>query len=144
MQALLHSVPPPLQQATANPHLWWRFLDTHRQVWVSLLWGHCSFILGTGTRGSVCAFQEFVSQSCVSSGGSTVGLMVTSSKRAYATPRSAPPRAPVPAAAHCWPVAPQEMLRHSSVSVSVGSLGPGVHKVCLSPLNVSGGNRVLF
>ena len=26
---------------------------------------------------------------------------------------------------------------HSSVSVSVGSLGPGVHKVCLSPLSIS-------
>ena len=31
---------------------------------------------------------------------------------------------------------------HSSVSVSVGSLGPGVHKVCLSPLSVSGRNGV--
>ena len=27
-----------------------------------------------------------------------------------------------------------ETLKHSSISVSVGSLGPGVHKVCLSPL----------
>ena len=25
-----------------------RLLDTHRQVWVSLLWGHCSFFLGPG------------------------------------------------------------------------------------------------
>ena len=32
-------------------------------------------------------------QSCVSSGGSVVGLVATSSKRAYATPRSAAPRA---------------------------------------------------
>ena len=39
----------------------------------------------------VCALQESVSQSCVSSGGSVVGLMVTSSKRAYAIPRSAAP-----------------------------------------------------
>ena len=29
---------------------------------------------------------------------------------------------------------PTELLKHSSVSVSVGSLGPGAHKVCLSPL----------
>ena len=34
-------------------------------------------------------------QSCVSSGGSMVGLMATSSKRAYAIPRSAAPRAHV-------------------------------------------------
>ena len=38
----------------------------------------------------------------------------------------------------------QEMLKHSSVSVSVASLGPGVHKVCLSPLSVSGGIGLWF
>ena len=36
MQALLHSVLPTLQQATADPHLWQTLLDTHREVWVSL------------------------------------------------------------------------------------------------------------
>ena len=30
--------------------------------------------------------------------------------------------------------------QHSSGSVSVGSLGPGGHKVCFSPLRVSGGH----
>ena len=50
--ALLHSVPPALQQATADPRLHWRCLDTHRQAWVSLLWGHCSFLLGPGAQGS--------------------------------------------------------------------------------------------
>ena len=53
------------------------------------------------TRGSICALQETISQSCVSSGGSMVGLTVTTSKRAYAIPRSAAPRAPAPAAGHC-------------------------------------------
>ena len=71
-----------------------------------------------------------------------VGLMVTSSKRAYATPRSAAPRVPAPASGHCWPVPPQETLKHSSGSVPVGSLSPGAHKVCLSPLSVSGGYGV--
>ena len=37
---------------------------------------------------------------------------------------------------------PQETLKDSSASVSVGSLGPGVHKVCLSPLSLSGGYGV--
>ena len=37
-----------------------------------------------------------------------VGFMVTSSKKAYAIPRYAVPRAPAPAAGHCWPVPPQE------------------------------------
>ena len=45
MHTLLHSVPPTLQQATAGPHFCRRLLDTHRQVSVSLLWGHCSFLL---------------------------------------------------------------------------------------------------
>ena len=74
-------------------------------------------------------------QYCIISGGSMMGLMATSFKTAYATPRSAAPRAP----GHCWPIPSQETLKHSSDSVSVGSLGPSAHKVCLSPLSISGG-----
>ena len=48
MSSLLHSVPPTLQQATADPHLRWRLLDTHGQVLVCLLWDHSSFLLGPG------------------------------------------------------------------------------------------------
>ena len=61
-----------------------------------------SLLLSPGsccTRFCVC-LQESISQSCVSSDNSMVGLMVTSSKRAYAIPKSAP-RAPVLAAVHC-------------------------------------------
>ena len=46
-----------------------------------------SLLLSSGswrTQGSVCALQESISQFCVSSGSSMVGLMATSSKRAYA------------------------------------------------------------
>ena len=70
-----------------------------------------------------CALQKSVSQSYVSSGSSTVSLMATSSKRTYAI---LTPRAPVPVADHCQPVPLQETLKHSSVSVSVGSPGSGV------------------
>ena len=41
-------VPTTLQQATVDPCLHQTLLDTHGQVWVSLLWGHCSFLLGPG------------------------------------------------------------------------------------------------
>ena len=96
LHVLLHSVPPTPQQATMDPRLRWRLLDTHRQVWVSLLRVHCSFLLGPGAQGSASALQESVSQSCVSSGSSMVGLMVTSSKRAYAIPKSAGFQSPCP------------------------------------------------
>ena len=58
--------------------------------------------------------------------------------------KSAAPRAPVPAAVHYWPVPLQEILKHSSVSVFGGSLNPRVHKVCLSPLSISGRYGVWF
>ena len=50
MHALLHSVPLTLQQATADPQLHQRLLDTHGQVRVSLLWGYCSFLLCPGVH----------------------------------------------------------------------------------------------
>ena len=59
---------PILQQVTVDPHLCQRLLDTHRQVPLSILWGHCSFLLGPGGHEVVCALQESVfPQSCVSS-----------------------------------------------------------------------------
>ena len=130
MHTLLYSVP--LWQATTDPHLPQRLLDTLQQVWVSLLWHHCSFHLGPDTHKILFVpSKNLFPLSCVSSGGSMVGSMVTLSKRAYATPRSAAPRAPGPVAGHCWPMPPQETLKHSSGSVSVGS--PGVHKVLFEP-----------
>ena len=66
--SLPHSVPPTLQQATTDPRLHWRLLDTHRQVWVSLLWEHCSFLLGPGAdKLSFVPSKSLFPQSCVSS-----------------------------------------------------------------------------
>ena len=74
--------------------------------------GHSRASLGQSLVGSLllslrsCCVQGFPStslffQSCVSSGGSMARLMATSSKRVYAIPRSAAPRAPALAAGHC-------------------------------------------
>ena len=105
-------------------------LDTHRQVQHSLLWGHCSFLLGPGVHKVLFVpSRSLFPQSCVSSGSSMVGLMVTSSKKSYAISRSAAPTAPAPVVVHCWLIAPQERLKHSSVSVSAGSLGSGVQSM---------------
>ena len=106
---------------------------------------HSSVSVSVGTLGPGVHKVLFVPskslfpQSCVSSGSSMVGLIVTSSKRTYAI---LTPRAPVPEADHHRPIPPQETLKHSSVSVSVGFLGSGVHRVCLSPLSISGGNGI--
>ena len=91
--------------------------------WVLVCTGFVCALLGPG----------LFPQSCVTSGGSMVGLKATSSKRAYAIPRSAAPRAPAPVAGHCWPVCLQDIqtLKGRSGSGSVGS--PGVHKVLFEP-----------
>jgi len=98
-----------------------RPLDTHGQVWVSLLWVHCSFLLGPGVyKVLFLPFRNLYPQSCVSSGGSMVGLMVTSSKRTYAIPKSAASRAP---AFHQSTAQPYLLRRHSNTVLSQSLLG---------------------
>ena len=53
------------------------------------------------TQAFVCALQESVSQSGVSSGSSMSGVNGDLLKRAYAIPRSTAPRAPAPVAVRC-------------------------------------------
>ena len=68
MHTRQHLVPPTLQQATTDPCLPWRLLDTHRQVWLSLLWDHCSFLLGSGAYKILFVpSKSLFPQSCVSS-----------------------------------------------------------------------------
>ena len=98
-----------------------RLLDTHGQVWVSLLWGHRSFLLSPGAHKVLFVLSKSLfPQSCVSSGTSMVELTMTSSKRAYAIPRSAAPRAPASAAGQC-------LRRRHSDTVLAKSLGLGMH-----------------
>ena len=135
MHALLHSMPP----AHSAGHCW-PMTPGHLQASLGQsLVG--SLLLSPGswcTRFCFCPARVCFPVLC-KFWGSMVGLIVTSSKRAYAIPRSAAARAPVPETVHCWPIPPQDILKHSSVSVSVGSLGPGATKVCLSPLSISSG-----
>ena len=56
-----------LQQNTANPHLPRRPSDTHRQVWLSLPWDHCSFPLGPGAHKILCLPEVCFALSCESS-----------------------------------------------------------------------------
>ena len=132
---------PTLQQAAADPHLpgdSWTLPGESGPVSCGVP-APFSWVLVH----KVCLCPpESVSQSWVSSHGSMVGLMATSFQRAYATPRSVAPRAPAPAAGHCWPVPPQETLKHSSLSVSVGVSGSSWAQGLFGPLSVSGGDGV--
>ena len=74
-----------------------------------------------------------IPQSSVSSSGSLVGLMATSSKRAYVIPRSAVSRSPVPAAGHCLPITLQETLKHSKASLAQFLWFPSVHHILFEP-----------
>ena len=66
--------------ATTELHLHWTVLDPNRRVVVSLLWGHCSFLLGPGVHKVLCVLSKSLfPQFCVSSDSSTVRLMATSS-----------------------------------------------------------------
>ena len=86
--ALLHSAPDPAagpRRPTPPPETPGHSRESLGQSPVG------SLLLSPGSRCTrfCCALQESISQCCVSSGGSVVGSMVTSSKRAYAAPRSA-------------------------------------------------------
>ena len=152
-------------------HLHRSILDTHGQVWLSLLWGLCSFLMGPGVHNVLFVpIKSLFPQSCVSCaslcsvqllshvrlfaspwiaalqaslsitdsqnflklifnesvmpsnhhilccplillpGSSRVGLMATSSTRAYAIHKSVAPRVPTPAAVPCCLVPPQDTI----------------------------------
>ena len=102
-----------------------RLLDTHGYIWLTLMGMSASVTCRVAvpfswvpvhTRFYLCPPRVCFP----SSGGSMMGLMATSSKRANTISRSAAPRAPDPAAGHCQCIPPQDILRHSSTTVSVG------------------------
>ena len=68
--------------------------------------------------------------------------MVTSSKRAYAIPRSLHPEPLLLQQSAADPDLRGRCSHMFCLSLSVGSLGPGAHKVCLSLLSFSGGYEV--
>ena len=142
MPGLLYSAPLTPLQATADPHLCWRLLDTRRQVWLSLLCGHSSFLLGPGTHNVLLVPSKSLFPSPVYVLAALGRINGDLLQEGLCHPQVCCTQSPCPCGRPLLTVLSQEMLRHSSVSVSVGSLGPGAHKVCLSPLSVSGRNGV--
>ena len=118
--------------------------------------GHSQASLGNSLVGSlllsleswctqvfVCAFQESVSP-VLSKFWWLYGGVNGNHLQEGLWPRSAAPRALASAAIHCWPIPLQKTFKHSSFSISVGSVGSGAHKVCSSPLSISGGFVIWF
>ena len=142
MHTLLYSVPPTLQQATTNPHLHQGLLDTHRQVgsvscgviaplsWVLV---HTSFCLCPVKVcfPSPCKFWRLF-------GGVNGDLLQEGLRHTQDCCTQSPCPCRRPLLTCTFTGETQTQLG----SVSVGSLGPGVHKVCLSLLSVSGGYGV--
>ena len=90
------------------------------------------------TQVSVWALQESVSPGLCKFWQVYVGLMMISSKRAYAIPKSAITRASAPIAGHCWPIPMQETLKHSKASLAKSLLGLLEHiRFFLSPLRIT-------
>ena len=136
--ALLHSVSPTLQQATIDPCLCWRLLDTHRQVWVSLVGSLFPSPGSWCTRFCLCPPRVYFPVLCKFwqlCGGVNGDLL----QEGLCHTQVCCTQSPVPATEHYQPIPPQETLKHNSVSVSVGSW---VLRICLSPLSISGGNGV--
>ena len=99
-----------------------------------------SLLLSPGswcTQGSVCALQKSYFPGCASSDSPVVGLMATSSRGLIPYPGRLHPE-PDPCDSPLLTGTSTGDAKHSSVSVSVGSLGPGAHKICFSPPSISG------
>ena len=95
---------------------------THRLIWLNLLWGPCSFILGPGAHKVLFgSSKSLFPQSCVSSGSWVNGDLLQES---LCHTQVCCTGAAAPAAVHCRPVPLQETLKHSSGSVSVGPWVP--------------------
>ena len=111
----------------AAGHCWPRPLpETPGHSWASLsqsLVGSLLLSLGSWCiQSSICALQDSVSPVLCKFGQLYDGVNGDLLQEGLCHPQSAAPRAPAPAAVHCWPSPPHEALR----------------QFCLSPCGVSG------
>ena len=144
MQALPHSVPRPCSRPPLT-HVSARDSWTLTGKCGSVSCGHCSWILDPGVHKVLFApCKSLLPQSCVNSGSSMVGLMVTSSKRAYTIPTSA---APSPLLLQQATADLYFLRRHLNTQGRSGSVSCGllVHtRFYLSPWSTSDGYGVCF
>ena len=136
MHALLHSVPPALQQATTDPRLTgdsWTLTGKSGSVSCGV-----TAPFSWRTRFCVCPPRVYFPVLCKFwqlYGGVNGDLLQEGLCHTHT-------QGPCPYGNPLLTCTPQETLERSSVSVSVGFLGHSAHKVCLSPLRVSGKSGV--
>ena len=131
----VHSAPLTLQQGITDPHLRRRLLDTHWQVWASLSWGHCSFLLGPGVHKVLFVpSKSLFSQSCISFwwlyGGVNGNLLQEGLYHTQVYCTQSPSPCGRPLLTHT-PSEDTQTLKGRFGSVSVGC--PGAHKVFFEP-----------
>ena len=142
MHILLHSVPPTLQQATTDPRSIgdsWRLTGKSGPVshgvtapssWVLV---HTSFCLCPPRVffPVLCKFWQLY-------GGVNGDLL----QEGLCHTQVCCIQSPCPCGSPLLICTSTGDSQTQFISVSVESVGPGVHKVCLSPLSISGGNGV--
>ena len=131
----VHSAPLTLQQGITDPHLRRRLLDTHWQVWASLSWGHCSFLLGPGVHKVLFVpSKSLFSQSCISFwwlyGGVNGNLLQEGLYHTQVYCTQSPSPCGRPLLTHT-PSEDTQTLKGRFGSVSVGC--PGAHKGLFEP-----------
>ena len=141
MRTLLHSVPLALQQATTDPRLRWRLLDTTGKSGSVSCGDTAPFSLAlVHTRFCLCPPRVYFPVLCKFwqlYAGVNGDLLQEDLRHTQVCCTQSPCPCGSPLLT-CISTGNAQ----SSVSVSVGSLGPGMHKICLSPLSVSARNGV--
>ena len=135
MHVLLWSLTPTMQQVTINPRLHQRLPDTHRQiscgVTVPFSWVLVHKVLLCPPRVYLPVLSKFW-QLC---GGVNGDLLQEDLSHTHT-------QSTCPCGRLLSTCTSTGDPQTQSISVSVESLGPGAHKVCLSPLSISGRNGV--
>ena len=133
--AILSAPDPAAGHHQSTPSL--EVLDTHREVWVSLLWGSAPFSWVLAHKGFVCAFQESVSPVLCKFwwlyGGANGDLLQEGlcHTQVYCTQSPCPCSSPLLTCTSTGDTQTQFWLSLCGVS------GSWCAQVCLSPLSIS-------
>ena len=126
----------------SDPCLPWRLLDTHWQVRVRPLCGHCSFLLGPGVHKVLFVSAKSLFPSPCKVWQLYDGINGDLLQEGLCHTQVCCTQSPCPCGSPLLTgTSTGDAQTQFCLSFCVAP-GPGVHKVCLNPLNISGRNRV--